>query len=192
MTDAVVRAGYLGGPRGRCVRIGSQDDGSDGWNRSVVRRWGSLCEDGLARWACDGGNRCVGGCGVRCVRIGSHSDWVHDLPLAVSGRAACPVRRQSRALPVSSASNPTPLCRTPALPHSALPHTALPRLALPNPAIRSHFSRRQTHISPAAIMESCLSRFQAACPHVPSSTPSAFSRWRNLKLSASVCARCAW
>lgn len=89
MTDAVVRAGYLGGPRGRCVRMGSH---------------GGPAMAGIGAW---------GGCGVRCVRIGSHSDWVHDLPLAVSGRAACPVRRQSRALPVSSASNPTPPCRTP-------------------------------------------------------------------------------
>lgn len=34
--------------RWHCVRIRSHGGGMGGWNRLVVRRWGSLCEDGLA------------------------------------------------------------------------------------------------------------------------------------------------
>lgn len=72
-----------------------------------------------------------------------------------------------------------------------MPGITGPTLRSVRPA-RSYFSRHQTHIRSTGIMEPCLSRFQAACPHVPSLTPSAFSRWRNPKLSASACARCAW
>ena len=42
------------------MRIGSQDGGLGGWIWLVYLRWVSLCEDWLARWACDGVDRCVG------------------------------------------------------------------------------------------------------------------------------------